>query len=196
MGNYHIVIGGVIGSSITLLLTSLLDYLKEKYRNKIELRKLVFQRKTDAVERAISWLQEASDCYRLMQSACDAMEYEYTTTSYNRLVASFVQANKLYENAGEKLNPIYLYYNFSEIEKKYNIQYSWNQINLAIKELEKLDLLALEMYKQGMADDCNEVREIRCKAIDILKIFSKHTGTQTQIITEIMDIIRNDYQNV
>lgn len=60
------IIAGAIGSAITLLLTALLDYLKERYRAKIEIPKLVFQRRTDAVERAISWYQEAIDCYRMI----------------------------------------------------------------------------------------------------------------------------------
>ena len=60
------IIAGAIGSAITLLLTALLDYLKERYRAKIEIQKLVFQRRTDAVEKAISWYQEAIDCYRMM----------------------------------------------------------------------------------------------------------------------------------
>ena len=59
MENYNMIIAGAIGSAITLLLTALLDYLKERYRAKIDMRKIVFQRKTDVVERAVSWYQEA-----------------------------------------------------------------------------------------------------------------------------------------
>lgn len=45
MENYNMIIAGVIGSAITLLLTAVIDYLKEKYRAKIEIQKNVFQRK-------------------------------------------------------------------------------------------------------------------------------------------------------
>lgn len=196
MDNYNIIIAGVIGSSITLLLTALFDYLKEKHRAKIDMRKLVFQRKTDVVERAVSWYQEAIDCYRMMQSACNAMEEEYNPTTYSRLVASLTQAGRLYENTSKVLNPIYLYYNFSDIERKYDIQHSWNYINYTINELGKLDQQILGLYSQGLTDDSNEVKALRTKSIDILKKFSVAIDTQIVIIAEIMDKLRHDYQNI
>ena len=70
-----------------------------------------------------------------MQAACDTLEEEYNPTTYSRLVASFAQAGRLYENTSKVLNPIYLYYNFSDIETKYDIQHSWEYINFTIKEL-------------------------------------------------------------
>lgn len=196
METYIMIIAGVIGSSITLLLTALFDYLKEKHRAKIDMQKLVFQRKTDAVERAVSWYQEAIDCYRMMQSACNAMEEKYNPTTYSRLVLSFAQAGKLYDNTGKILNPIYLYYNFSDIERKYDIQHSWNYINYTIKELGKLDQQILELYSQGLTDESNEVKALRAKAIDILKKFSVAIDTQIVIIAEIMDKLRQDYSEV
>ena len=196
MDNYNIIIAGVIGSSITLLLTALFDYLKEKHRAKIDMRKLVFQRKTDVVERAVSWYQEAIDCYRMMQTACDALEEEYNPTTYNRLVASFAQASRLYENTSKVLNPIYLYYNFSDIESKYDIQYSWEYINFTIKELGKLDQQVLKLYNQGLTDDSNEIKTLRTNALDILKKFARAIDVQITIITEIMSKLREEYQKI
>lgn len=190
------IIAGVVGSTITLLLTAFIDYLKEKYHAKIEIRKLVFQRKTDAVERAVSWYQEAIDCYRMMQSACNAIEEKYNPTTYGRLVLSFAQAGKLYDNTGKILNPIYLYYNFSDIERKYDIQHSWNYINYTINELGKLDQQILALYNQGLTDESDEVKALRTEAINILKKFSKAIDTQIMIIAEIMDKLRHDYQDI
>ena len=196
MENYNLIIAGVIGSTITLLLTAIIDFIKEKYRTKIEMQKLVFQRKTDAVERAISWYQEAIDCYRMMQTACDALEEEYNPTTYSRLVASFAQAGRLYENTSKVLNPIYLYYNFSDIESKYDIQYSWEYINFTIKELGKLDQQVLKLYNQGLTDDSNEIKTLRTNALDILKKFARAIDVQITIITEIMSKLREEYQKI
>ena len=190
------IIAGVIGSTITLLLTAIFDFLKEKYSAKIEMKKLVFQRKTDAVERAISWYQEAIDCYRMMQTACDAMEEKYNPTTYSRLFASFVQAGRLYENTSKTLNPIYLYYDFSDIESKCDIRSSWEYINFAIKELGSLDQLVLELRNKGLSDESNEVKALRAKALDILKKFSKAIDVQIAIIAEIMNKLRDDYKKV
>ena len=196
MENYNLIIAGVIGSTITLFLTAIIDFIKEKYRTKIEMQKLVFQRKTDAVERAISWYQEAIDCYKMMQTACDTLEEEYNPTTYSRLMASFAQAGRLYENTSKVLNPIYLYYNFSDIESKYDIQYSWEYINFTIKELGKLDQQVLKLYNQGLTDDSNEIKTLRTKALDILKKFAKAIDVQITIITEIMSKLREEYQKI
>mgnify|MGYP003294638509 CR=1 FL=1 len=196
MENYNLIIAGVIGSTITLFLTAIIDFIKEKYRTKIEMQKLVFQRKTDAVERAISWYQEAIDCYRMMQTACDALEEEYNPTTYNRLEASFAQAGRLYENTSKVLNPIYLYYNFSDIESKYDIQYSWEYINFTIKELGKLDQQVLKLYNQGLTDENDQIKTLRTKALDILKKFARAIDVQITIITEIMSKLREEYQKI
>ena len=196
MENYNLIIAGVIGSTITLFLTAIIDFIKEKYRTKIEMQKLVFQRKTDAVERAISWYQEAIDCYKMMQTACDTLEEEYNPTTYSRLVASFAQAGRLYENTSKVLNPIYLYYNFSDIESKYDIQYSWEYINFTIKELGKLDQQVLKLYNQGLTDDSNEIKTLRTNALDILKKFARAIDVQITIITEIMSKLRDEYQKI
>ena len=196
MENYNLIIAGVIGSTITLFLTAIIDFIKEKYRTKIEMQKLVFQRKTDAVERAISWYQEAIDCYKMMQTACDTLEEEYNPTTYSRLVASFAQASRLYENTSKVLNPIYLYYNFSDIENKYDIQHSLEYINFAVKELGKLDQQVLKLYNQGLTDDSNEIKALRTKALDILKRFAVAINVQITIITEIMSKLREEYQKI
>ena len=196
MGNYNLIIAGVIGSTITLFLTAIIDFIKEKYRTKIEMQKLIFQRKTDTVERAISWYQEAIDCYRMMQTACDALEEEYNPTTYNRLEASFAQAGRLYANTSKVLNPIYLYYNFSDIETKYDIQHSWEYINYAVKELGRIDQIILELYNQGLTDENDQIKTLRTKALDILKKFARAIDVQITIITEIMSKLREEYQKI
>lgn len=196
MENYNLIIAGVIGSTITLFLTAIIDFIKEKYRTKIEMQKLVFQRKTDTVERAISWYQEAIDCYRMMQTACDALEEEYNPTTYNRLEASFAQAGMLYANTSKALNPIYLYYNFSDIESKYDIQHSWEYINYAVKELGRIDQIILELYNQGLTDENDQIKTLRTKALDILKKFARAIDVQITIITEIMSKLREEYQKI
>ena len=112
------------------------------------------------------------------------------------MVFSFAQAGKLYDNTGKILNPIYLYYNFSDIERKYDIQHSWNYINYTINELGKLDQQILALYNQGLTDESDEVKALRTEAINILKKFSKAIDTQIVIIAEIMDKLRHDYQDI
>ncbi|MDB8995884.1 hypothetical protein PN613_08090 [Parabacteroides distasonis] len=195
MENYTMIIAGVIGSAITLLLTAVIDYLKEKYRAKIEIQKIVFQRKTDAAENAISWFQESVDCYRMMQIACDDIEEKYNPIVWEKLIKSSIQARKLYETASKYLNPIYLYYDFSNIESKHNLMQSWEYINFALTEIGKLDQQALDLLRNdGCPDDCEEIRKLQAQAINLFRKLSKSLDTQITAITEMSNTLRYEYR--
>ena len=193
MENYNMIIAGVIGSAITLLLTALLDYLKERYRAKIEIQKLLFHRKADTVENAVSWLQEGIDCLRMMQSACDDIEEEYNPIVYERLLKSTIQANKLFEDSGKFLNRIYLYYNFADIENKYNTIESWDYINFAITEIGKLDQQALALRNSGLSDDSEEIKSLQAKAIKLFRNLSKSLNSNIDSMVEILNKLRSEF---
>lgn len=193
MENYNMIIAGVIGSAITLLLTAFLDYLKERYRAKIEIQKLLFHRKADTVENAVSWLQEGIDCLRMMQSACNDIEEEYNPTVYERLLKSAIQANKLFEDTGKFLNRIYLYYNFADIENKYNTIESWDYINFAITEIGKLDQKALGLRNNGFSDDSEEIKLLRIQAINLFRNLSKSLNANIDSMVEILSKLRKEF---
>ena len=193
MENYNMIIAGVIGSAITLLLTALLDYLKERYRAKIEIQKLLFHRKADTVENAVSWLQEGIDCLRMMQSACDDIEEDYTPVVCERLFKSAAQAHILFENAGNSLNRIYLYYNFADIEDKYNTLQSWEYINFALTEIGKLDQQALALRSSGLSNDCEEIKSLQAKAIKLFRNLSKSLNSNIDSMVEILNKLRLEF---
>lgn len=193
MENYNMIIAGVIGSAITLLLTAFLDYLKERYRAKIEIQKLLFHRKADTVENAVSWLQEGIDCLRMMQSACNDIEEEYNPTVYERLLKSAIQANKLFEDTGKFLNRIYLYYNFADIENKYNTIEAWDYINFAITEIGKLNQQALGLRNNGLSDDSEEIKLLRAKAICPFRNLSKSLNANINSMVEILCKLRTEF---
>ena len=193
MENYNMIIAGVIGSAITLLLTALLDYLKEWYHAKIEIQKLLFQRKVDTAENAVSWLQEGIDCLRMMQSACDDIKEEYNPIVCERLFKSATQANMLFENTGKFLNRIYLYYNFADIENKYNTIESWDYINFAITEIGKLDQQALGLRNKGLSDDSEEIKLLQAKAISLFRNLSKSLNANIDSMVEILNTLRKEF---
>lgn len=193
MENYNMIIAGVIGSAITLLLTAFLDYLKERYRAKIEIQKLLFHRKADTVENAVSWLQEGIDCLRMMQSACNDIGEEYNPIVYERLLKSAIQANKLFEDSGKFLNRIYLYYNFADIENKYNTIESWDYINFAITEIGKLDQKALGLRNDGFLDDSEEIKLLRIQAINLFRNLSKSLNANIDSMVEILSKLRTEF---
>ena len=91
------IIAGVIGSVITLLITAIIDYYKERYKSSIEMRKMVFQRQTDAAEKAMSWFQESIDCFRMLQMACNEITEKYNPITVGKIMGAVKQADKLYK---------------------------------------------------------------------------------------------------
>lgn len=193
MENYNMIIAGAIGSAITLLLTALLDYLKERYRAKIEIQKLVFQRKAEAAESAVSWLQEGIDCLRMMQSACNDIEEKYNPVVSERLLKSATQANVLFDNTSKQLNRIYLYYTFVDIENKWNTLQSWDYINFALTEIGKLDQKALELRNRGLTDDSEEIKILQSKAINLFRNLSKSLDANINSMAEILSKLRTEF---
>ena len=87
---------GFIGAVFALLLAVLMDYLKERFRSKMEMKRMVFQRQTDAAERAMSWYQEGIDSLRMLKMACDEVELDYNSATWMKFVTSSNKMNKLY----------------------------------------------------------------------------------------------------
>lgn len=187
------IIAGVIGSAITLFLTAIFEYLKERYREKIEIRKLVFQRRTNAVENAVSWLQESIDCYRMLQSACNDIEDNYNPVIWERIMLSSNQANKLYLDTRKFLNPIYLYYDFKEIEKKYHILSSSEYINYAINQIGKLNQTEFELQNTGVSNNCDELKKVQQNRIKLFKELYKAIDDQICSMAEMISVLRKEY---
>lgn len=184
MENYNLIIAGVIGSVVTLLITALLDYLKEIYKSNIEIRKLVFQRKSEVVESAVSWMQEAIDCYRMFQSACNELEGNFNQVNVEKIRYSMLHARKLYEESNNRLNRIYLYCNFKDIEDKYNLLESYSYINFALNEINKLCNYEDVINNKGVQE----------KVITLFKKVSVTVNDQVNALAEIMNKLREEYR--
>lgn len=193
MNDYNLVISGVIGSVITLLLTAIIDYLKERFRSKMEMKRMVFQRQTDAAERAMSWYQEGIDSLRMLKMACDEVELDYNSATWMKFVTSSNKMNKLYDSADAELNPIYLYFDFSMIEEKNNSLKSMMYINYALTEIGKFEQQILNLKREGVSDDSNEIVEIYKSAIWLLKEISKAIDNQINSMTECQSELKKYY---
>ena len=173
MENYSLIVAGTIGSVITLFLTAVFDYLKEGYRAKINDRKIVFQRRIEMAENAVSWFQESIDCYRMMQIACNEMSEEHNPVVWDKFIKSSMQAYNLYLDTPKNLNRLYLYFDTLDIERKHNLVYSTEQINRTVTELGKLDQEAVRLQNQGLTEDGKEINQLKHDVICLLKQLSK-----------------------
>ena len=193
METYNLIIAGTIGSVITLFFTAVFDYLKEVYRAKMDDRKIVFQRRLEVAECAVSWFQESIDCYRMMQTAYDEMSEVFNPVVLDKFMKSSVQAYNLYLDTPKKLNRLYLYFDTLDIEKKHNLVSSTEQINHAATELGKLDQKAVKHQNQGLPEDSNEIKQLKQDVARLFKQLSKSLDSQIEALSEMISTRRSEY---
>ena len=54
---------GLIGSLVTIIIQAIINAISDRVKHNRELRTMVFQRKLEVVEKAMSWYQETLDMY-------------------------------------------------------------------------------------------------------------------------------------
>lgn len=180
---------GLGSSLITLICTKIIEICQEKKKFKRELFKLIFERKTSAVENAMSWYQEALDNYKMLQMSCAAFQEGRETYALARLYIACQQSNKLFKEAPSRLNPIYLYYDFSKVEQKYKSAESMEHIN------ENMNKIATLLTKIQTAEFDNEtLKASKGELKELLLSLSDSFNRQIKIILEIQNILRDNYK--
>lgn len=178
------------GSSLTtLIITKIIDSFQEKKRFKRELFKLLFERKTNAVENAMSWYQEALDNYRLLQMSCKTYQEGLEDFAFARLYLASQQLDKLFKESLTRLNPIYLYYDFSHIEQRNNSYESVETIN---ENTNKIAALVAKI--QSSESDSELSKNSRHELKGLLLSLSDSFDNQISTIIEIQSILRNNYK--
>ena len=140
----------------------------------------------------MSWYQEALDCYAMLRSSCNELNTKYSDFSYNKLCHAGSICQKLFSEASNRLNHIYLYYSFNEINNKYDSAGSIDYINFALAEISRLNQSASSLRNQGFTDDSKEILQMRNKAIDLLAKMILGIDVQIAIILEIQNVLRAD----
>lgn len=184
--------GTLLGSVVTIIVQSIINYFSEKKKYERELKKMVFTKKIEAIEKAMSWYQEALDCYAMLRSSCNELKAQYSDFSYNKLCYAGSICQKLFSESSNRLNPVYLYYSFEKINIKYDSAGSIDYINFALAEISRLNQTALLLRNQGCKDDCSEIIDMKNKALDLLAKMVFSIDTQISIILEIQTVLRAD----
>jgi len=188
-----IITAGLIGSLITILIQAIINAIGDRIKYKRELRSLVFKRKTEIVEKAMSWYQETLDMYSMFQMALQEYDMDCSPVTIGKIQASCIKSNKLFLETESRLNPIYLYYDFSDIEDKYHDRESVQIINEIITLIGKIgyDIETMEP---------SEFSERLCDALHKQRVQASHTlakaiNNQIYIIIEIENRLRKEYKN-
>lgn len=179
---------GLGSALITLIITKIIDVIQEKKRFKQELFKLVFERKTNAVENAMSWYQEALDVYRLLQMSCNAYQEGLEDYALARLIIACQLSDKVFKESSIRLNPIYLYYDFSKIEQKNKAPEALKYMNDSMNRI-----VALVAKIESSEIDSEISKDSRSELKGLLLSLSDSFNNQLNTIIEIQSILRNDY---
>lgn len=163
--------------------------VKKKKKFKRELFKLIFECKTSVVENAMSWYQEALDNYKMLQMSCAAFQEGRETYALARLYIACQQSNKLFKEAPSRLTPIYLYYDFSEVEQKYKSSESMDIMNDCINKITTL------ITKIQLTETDSEIsRNSKLELKELLLSLADSFNSQINTILEIQGILRNNYK--
>ena len=188
-----IITGGFIGSIITLIIKSVLDRWSARIAYQRELRKQVFQRKTEVVEKAMSWYQETVDMYSLFQMAIKEYDGSANPVTVEKIQYVGNQAFRLFQETSTKLNPIYLYYDFTDIEARYNVAKSANVINDAFVLIGEI-----QQYLAPIPITNEKELETRNRWFNHLKetldIAASAMNNQKFAIVEMQQRLREEYQ--
>ncbi len=191
MGEF-ITIGALVGSLITIIIQAVINAISERVKHKRELQALVFQRKLEIVEKAMSWYQETLDMYVMLQAALKEYDKECSPITVQKIQIACIKSNKLFQESETRLNAIYLYYDFSEIEKKYHGRESMDCINRLFSLVAEIGYKIENIEPTEFAEQLRTaLHEQRVRASHML---ADSIDNQLYIIAEIMSLLRKEYK--
>ena len=186
----ELISAGFIGSVTTLAIKSVIDMLNAHNQYRRELKMQVFKRKTDVVEKAIAWYQEALDTYNMMQITIKGIDTSNQTT-WLALQKLIMKCNNLFEESVSRLNPLYLYYDFQEIERKFHATESLSDIN---DKLEEIQEIGEKISKLDSKNNQIEYEMLQKEEALAFNDYSKLIENQKNIIISIQKQLREEYK--
>lgn len=179
---------GVGASMITSLVNKCFDYHLEKRRFDRSLIKVIFEHKIQVVDQAMRWCQEALDCFRLLKMGCEAFDAGKEEFAIARISIAAQQSDKLFKEASSRLYSVFLYYDFSEIEKQHNVQQSVEEMNGVMNSI------ASVIGKCKSAEVNSEDYNLYKSELKILFLsLSAALDNQIKSISHIQSILRKDF---
>ena len=173
---------------ITSLVNKCFDYHLEKRRFDRSLIKVIFEHKIQVVDQAMRWCQEALDCFRLLKMGCEAFDAGKEEFAIARISIAAQQSDKLFKEASSRLYSVFLYYDFSAIEKEHNVQQSVEDMNGVMNSI------ASVIGKCKSAEVNSEDYNLYKSELKILFLsLSAALDNQIKSISHIQSILRKDF---
>ena len=135
-----------------------------------------------------SRMKDYYDLYKILQNE------KYNPITVEKFLCAMKQADKLYKETNLRLNPIYLYYNFVEIEKKHNIYQAGMRLSYAITEIGKMEQEAFELKSKKADDVSEEMNMLIKKELLLFEDLSKNLDIYINSLVDMQIMLRKQYQ--
>lgn len=184
--------GALLGSIVTLLLKWCIDLISSGVSHKREKCLVVFQEKLQVEKTAMSWLQEDLDAFILLQSALRACDAKPNPVNYQKFIHAFEVSNSLMKSKECKLNPIYMFQSFEDLEKKYKAVEAAQVINDCYAVMGKVNHHYEELIAAGIPD--SELAPFKEQFVSACRLAADAIENQICLIAKIQNRIRTGYQ--
>ena len=129
----------------------------------------------------------------MLQTALKEYDKDCNPITIQKIQVACMKSNNLFQDTESRLKSIYLYYNFSDIEKKYHGRESMDCIN-------KLLTLVAEIGHKIATIEPSELSEQLCATLHDQRVKASHMladaiDNQIYIIAEIGQKLRTEYKD-
>lgn len=172
--------GAFFGSLSAIIIQAVISAFMERTKYKRDLKSKVFERKTEVVERAMSWLQESCDTYRMLQMSLRAYDEKRNPYHCNGILSSVSKSDKLFRESEFRLNSLYLYYDFSDIEEKYHGRESIRIIHKLISMASEITQIETNIQDRELM--LRFAKTLNNERIDTFHLFADALDSQISLI--------------
>lgn len=167
----------LLGSIIAIIVTWIFNQVTARRQHKREMQRIAVQNKLETSKSAIGWLTEVKSELSIIIWALEHKD-EIAPEMMSGVVERANRLNALELDARKQFNAIELYYNFDEIENKYNL-------GTMIPQFLTLQNVLAELTARSQVDSLNELETVTEKSLRLLK--NLHNA-----VSDIIEIIRMD----
>lgn len=181
-----------LGAVLTELARGIMSWFMHKRQWSDEIKKTVILKKLQASEDSMACLQSCEDELMQLKMICD-VENDIPTSYLEWGRNLEVHMKALYPEIQSKLNRLCTYYDFSELEKKYDIYRKMEELN---KDIAELSLYCQHIYEADMMSGGRKIRVMEGGAHEIkdplMARLRQSIPVLIQYAEDMQKIVRNE----
>lgn len=182
----------LLGSLATLVVKWGFDLVTESIREKRERRKIIFQRKAEAAERAMgAYIEYYNNC-SCMKEAVSKITPDMSPVNIS-LIEDAIEKDRIFkERLLEGLNSVQLYYDFSEIVEQYKMNELSNTIASLGEVICKTNVDISTARQRGMTNE--QLAPTYRQLCDEYHLYAQALDAYMKGMSAILGMLRDDYK--